>query len=65
MTPRQIIRSVLDGGVPPYTPWSFSFTVEAADKLREHFAPRDVDDVLGNHLLGLGSGIGFFLAAVW
>jgi len=60
MTKRAVVRLTLQHQAPPYVPWSFSFTLEAADKLREHYGVEDLDSVLGNHLLGLGNGIGFF-----
>ena len=60
MTKRNLIRSVLNGEEPPYVPWSFSFTEEAADKLVEHYGTEDLDTVLQNHIVGLGSAVGFF-----
>jgi uroporphyrinogen decarboxylase len=60
MEKRQVIRTVLEGGQPPYIPWSLGFTHEAADKLRAHYGVDDLEQTLGNHLLGLGNGIGFF-----
>lgn len=55
------MRLVYEGKKPPYTPWSFSFTQEAHEKLLKHYgASVDMEDVLDNHLLGLGNGIGFF-----
>ena len=60
MTKREVIRAVLDGDRPPYVPWSFSFTVEARDKLERHFNTVDLEPCLQNHLLGLGNEIGFF-----
>ena len=45
---------------PPYTPWSFSFTFEAREKLAQHFGSKDLIDHVGNHIVGLGSDIGFF-----
>jgi len=50
----------LDGQPPRYTPWSFSFTFEAQEKLARHFGAKDLTDPVGNHILGLGSDIGFF-----
>ena len=41
-------------------PWSCGFTKEARVKLEEHFKPLDVEEALQNHLLKLGSDIGFF-----
>jgi len=60
MTKREIVKLVLDGGRPPYVPWSCGFTQEAKAKLHEHYGPTDLEDVLQNHLLKLGSDIGFF-----
>ena len=60
MTKRQIIKIILDGEQPPYVPWSFSFTREAREKLVEHFGTYDLEPNLQNHILGLGSDIGFF-----
>jgi uroporphyrinogen decarboxylase len=57
---REVIKCVLDGQRPPYVPWSCGFTKEAKDKLRAHYAPTELEDVLQNHLLKLGSDIGFF-----
>ncbi len=60
MTKREIIKLVLDGKQPPYVPWSFGFTKEAKAKLQQHFGAVDLEEVLQNHLLKLGSDIGFF-----
>jgi uroporphyrinogen decarboxylase len=60
MIPREVIKMVLEGKKPSYVPWSFGFTYEAADKLRQHYGTDDIEPLFGNHLLGLGNGIGFF-----
>jgi uroporphyrinogen decarboxylase len=60
MTKREIIHTVLAGGTPPYVPWSCGFTKEAKARLEEHFQPLEVEDALQNHILKLGSDIGFF-----
>ena len=68
MTKRQVIKIVLDHKQPPYVPWSFGFTKEAADKLIAHYnnsghqinSREELEDFVGNHLLKLGSDIGFF-----
>lgn len=60
MTKREVIKLVLDGGKPPYVPWSFKFTKEPLAMLLTHFGTEDLDLVLGNHLLQLGNDIGFF-----
>ncbi len=60
MTKREVIGMVLDGKTPPYVPWSFSFTLEAQEKLVQHVGATDLEPVLHNHLITLGSGIGYF-----
>ena len=60
MQKRDIIRMVLEGKQPPYVPWSFGFTWEAAEKLAAYYGTHDIEPFLHNHLLGLGNGIGFF-----
>jgi uroporphyrinogen decarboxylase len=60
MTKREVIRTVLDGKRPPYVPWSFKFTVEPKHMLCNYYGVNDLDEVLGNHILQLGSDIGFF-----
>lgn len=45
MTKREIVRAVLDGKRPPYVPWSCGFTVEAAEKLRDHCGGADLEAV--------------------
>lgn len=60
MTKREIIKLVLDGQIPPYVPWSFGFTYEAKKALQAHYGIQDLEPVLHNHLLKLGSDIGFF-----
>ena len=60
MTKREVICAVLDGKKPPYVPWSFSFTQEARSLLVQHFDTEDLEPILQNHFLGLGSDIGFF-----
>jgi uroporphyrinogen decarboxylase len=60
MNKRSVIRTVLAGQVPPYVPWSCGFTKEARLRLEEHFKPLELEDALQNHLLKLGSNIGYF-----
>ncbi len=60
MTKREVIHTVLAGEIPPYVPWSCGFTKEARASLNEHFKPMDIEDALQNHILKLGSDIGFF-----
>src|SRR5664280_1719307 len=60
MTKREVVRTILEGQAPPYVPWSCGFTREARAKLEEYFKPLDMEDALQNHILKLGSDIGFF-----
>ena len=60
MSKRDVVRTVFEGGKPPYVPWSFSFTREAGRKLADHYGTDDLDTAVDNHFVGLGNGIGFF-----
>ena len=60
MTKREVIKIVLDGGKPPYVPWSFKFTEEPKKKLQDYYGVTDLDIPLGNHILNLGNDYGFF-----
>jgi len=60
MDKRQVVTMVLEGERPPYVPWSFGFTQEARDKLQAFYGSIDLEEALQNHLLKLGSDIGFF-----
>jgi uroporphyrinogen decarboxylase len=60
MTKRDVIHAVLSGEAPAYVPWSCGFTLEARLKLQHHFHGLDLESALQNHLLKLGSDIGFF-----
>jgi uroporphyrinogen decarboxylase len=60
MTKREVIEMVLNGESPPYVPWSFKFTEEPKKQLKEYYGVSDLDVALGNHILNLGSDIGFF-----
>jgi uroporphyrinogen decarboxylase len=60
MTKREVVKQVLMGAAPPYVPWSFRFTNEAKEKLIAHYGQSDLTGLLGDHILELGSDIGFF-----
>jgi len=60
MTKREVVRLVLEGQRPPYVPWHVGLTLEAREKLQRYSGQSDMEDVLQNHLLGLGNAIGFF-----
>jgi uroporphyrinogen decarboxylase len=54
MTPREVVQTAIKWERPPYVPWNFGFTIEAADKLHEHYGTDDLDGMLQNHIVGLG-----------
>lgn len=62
MNKRDVVKAVLNGEKPPYTPWSFRFTEEPERELCSHFGcePGDLIAHTGCHILELGSPIGFF-----
>lgn len=61
MEKREVVRAVFEGRRPPYVPWHYQFTVEAQEKLDARFGGRDAaEDAVDNHILELGSSIGFF-----
>lgn len=60
MNKREIVKLAIEGRKVPYVPWHCGFTTEAAEKLRRHFARDDLELVLDNHFIKLGSDIGFF-----
>ena len=62
MNKREVVKLAIEGQKVPYVPWHCGFTAEAADKLQKHFGREDLDQVLDNHFVKLGSDIGFFTA---
>jgi len=60
ITYREIIKTVLDGFEPPYVPWSYWFTLEAHERLAEHYGTGDVFSAVGNHIIDVGNEIGVF-----
>ena len=62
MDKREVVKLAIEGRRVPYIPWQCGFTVEAAQKLRNHFGRDDLDRVLDNHFVKLGSDIGLFTA---
>ena len=60
MTQRDVVRMALDFETPPYVPWQFGFTLEAREKLADHFGVDALDEVLDNHFGDVGEEIGFF-----
>jgi len=60
MTKREVVRQALENRPVPYTPWSFRFTVEARETLAAHYGADDLMGPVGNHIVELGSDIGFF-----
>lgn len=57
---RDIVKTALHGKPVPYVPWSFRFTLEARELLSKHFRNEDIHEAVDNHIVELGSDIGFF-----
>ena len=51
---------LLDGKQAPYIPWSLKFTVEPTLVLQSYYGTKDIDSAVDNHILNIGSDIGFF-----
>ena len=60
MLKREVVLTVLRHQRPPYVPWSFRLTREARDKLTAYYGTKDLESELHNHIVELGSDIGFF-----
>ena len=60
MTKREVVRMVLEGKKPPYVPWSYKFTLEPEMALAKHFGTDDLEKAVDNHIVRVGSDIGFF-----
>ena len=60
MTKRDIVKLALTHKPVPYTPWSFDFTKEAAEKLQEHYGDCDLHKELGDHIIRVGCDLGFY-----
>ncbi|MDZ8120316.1 uroporphyrinogen decarboxylase family protein [Pontiella agarivorans] len=60
MTKREVVRMVLNGEKPPYVPWSYKFTEEPEQALAEYLGTDDLERAVGNHIVRVGSDIGFF-----
>ena len=60
MTKREVVFNVLEHKRPPYVPWHFGFTVEAKQKLLDHYGSDDIMEITDNHILQLGADIGYF-----
>ena len=60
MTKKEVVKMVLDGKKPPYVPWDCKFTLEALEKLKEHYGEDvDIEELVDNHYLKLGQSSGF------
>ncbi|MFW6158293.1 MAG: uroporphyrinogen decarboxylase family protein [Planctomycetota bacterium] len=60
MTRREVVERAIAWEPVPYVPWSLGFTLEAREKLVDHFGTEDLEPILHNHFVGLGNDIGFF-----
>ena len=60
MDRRAVVRTVFEGGRPPYVPWQFAFTAGAREKLAAVLGPADLEAGVGNHMLMLRRSAGAF-----
>lgn len=61
LTKRDVVYKVFDGQRPPYVPWHFQFTKEPWESLCSHYGgAAAAEEAVDNHILELGSAIGFF-----
>ncbi len=61
LSKREVVRLVFEGKRPPYVPWHFQFTKEPWEMLVQHYGSEvAAERAIGNHILELGSAIGFF-----
>jgi uroporphyrinogen decarboxylase len=60
MTKRDVVKMVLSGEKPPYVPWSYKFTDEPEKGLTAYLGCDDLEEAVGNHIVRVGSDIGFF-----
>ncbi|MDD5697692.1 MAG: uroporphyrinogen decarboxylase family protein [Victivallaceae bacterium] len=57
MTKREIVKLAMTHQEVPYVPWNISLTIEARQKLVEHFGREDIESVLDNHFAGVANDI--------
>ncbi len=60
ITKREVVQMVIGNHTPPYIPWAFKFTQNAAKKLEAHWGKENFEKKLGNHILFLGNDYGFY-----
>ncbi len=60
LSKREVVKKALEFDHPPYVPWDISFTLEAEEKLKKHYATDNLGARIHNHFLELGHSIGFF-----
>jgi uroporphyrinogen decarboxylase len=61
MTKREVVRMAIEGRKPAYVPWSIGLTQEAKAALAAHYGGHAaLKRRMDNHILGFGSGLGFF-----
>ena len=54
MNQKEVVYAVLEGKIPPYVPWALSFTLEAREKLVEHYGSEDLPKHTGSHIVESG-----------
>jgi len=59
MTKREVVKLALEAKRVPYVPWQLGSTVEAKQKLLDHYGAVDLEVTLENHIVNLGAEILF------
>jgi len=57
---RTVVKLALEWKNPTYVPWNINFTIPAKEKLQAHYAGRDLEEVVQNHLVNVGYDIYFY-----
>jgi uroporphyrinogen decarboxylase len=60
MDKRTVMKMALEWKTPPYVPWNINFTIPSTEKLQQHYAGRDLEEVVQNHMVNVGYDIYFY-----
>ncbi|MHC4873347.1 MAG: uroporphyrinogen decarboxylase family protein [Planctomycetota bacterium] len=55
MTKREVVKAALNFQKPPYVPWNYGFTLEAKEKLINHYGEENLEDIFQNHFLSIAA----------
>jgi uroporphyrinogen decarboxylase len=60
MDKRTVMKMALEWKTPPYVPWNINFTIPSTERLQQHYAGRDLEEVVQNHMVNVGYDIYFY-----